>query len=78
MSYCSLCEESFEPIDYKYIYRLVNIRNNNANYFADTPEFAFDYDYLKVWVIRVNSNSEEYFTAVSNSQRIQNTNIRIS
>ena len=77
-TYCSFCEESFEPTNYKYIYTLINTRNNNKNYFADTPTFAFDYDFLKVEVIRVSSDSDEYYTAVSNSQRILTSNISIS
>jgi hypothetical protein len=76
-AYCLSCEETFNP-PYQFIYCLINTDTNKKNYFYERPEFAFDYSYLKVELIRVDSDSDEYFVAVRNSQRIQNSYISIS
>jgi hypothetical protein len=69
--YCSVCDEIFNPNDYKFIYCIINTRNNRKNYFSDPPEFAFDYEYLKVELVRVSSDSDEYSVACNNSERIK-------
>ena len=74
--YCSVCDEIFDSNNnYKIIYYIINNNNNKKNYFSDPPEFAFDYPYLKVELIRVKSDSDEYSVSVFNSLRIKNASI---
>jgi len=73
--YCYICEETYTPYTYKFIYCLINTRNRNKNYFIEQPVFAFDYDFLKVELIRVQSDSDEYNTALENNFRLNNNSV---
>ena len=53
----------------KYIYCVINTNNQRKTYFLneDDTYFTFDIIYLKVELVRVASESEEYKIAVENS-----------
>jgi hypothetical protein len=76
-SYCYICEEDYSPDSFKYIYRIVNTKTNSEQFFKDQPLFAFDYPNLKVELIRVGYNSDDYFRAVDNSLLLSNRLVRI-
>jgi hypothetical protein len=78
ISYCYNCEREFEPITYRFIYCLINKETGKCNYFSEPPEFAFDYDCLKVEYRRVKDDSVEYFVALQNSIKMQSNPFIIS
>ena len=73
--YCYICEQEYSPYTYKFIYCIINTRHASKNYFIEQPIFAFDFEYLKVELIRVKSDSDEYNTAVDNEYRFNNNRV---
>ena len=64
---CDICATEFEPPHYKYIYCLINTRTKACNYFEEQPIFAFDYDFLKVELRKVEAFSEEHKVSIANT-----------
>lgn len=58
-----------KEIDDRYIYCVINTNNKRKTYFLNETDvhFVFNIDYLKVELVKVSVNSEEYDIAVENT-----------
>jgi hypothetical protein len=67
----SYSEENEFSNPFRYIYCVVNTDTQRKTYFEEKPLFAFDYNFYKIELVRVERNSDEFESGVANSLRIK-------